>query len=178
MKLHIKAKVISVHSKMDILDEQDELAYKVQSKALSIHDKTYIRNRAGDEVAYIHAKAISIHSVHYVEMADGVNFEMSEELWHLTKDIINIPELGWQLRGDFTAHNYEMLDANGNVIATAHRKWFSLHGIYYLDVLEEDKAEVAVAVYVVLEHMISARETAAAASCTPAGTYGETETHS
>ena len=40
MKLRIKAKILSVHEKMDVLDENDEVAYRVSRKAISVHDKT------------------------------------------------------------------------------------------------------------------------------------------
>lgn len=161
MKLHIKAKIISLHGKMDVLDEQENLVYKIASKAVSIHDKTYIKDAEDRDVAYIHAKAVSIHNVHYVEMADGVNFEVKAELFHL-KDVINIEELGWQLRGNFMSHDFQIADSNERVIAQAHRKWLSMHGIYYLDIIDEEKADTIIAVYTILEHMISARDAAAA----------------
>lgn len=69
-------------------------------------------------------------------MANGVSFDLKEQLWHV-KDIIDIEALGWQLRGDFLAFNFQIVDAAENVIATAHRKVVSLHGIYTLDIADE-----------------------------------------
>lgn len=104
------------------------MVYRVSSKALSIHNKTYIEDAAGNEVAYIHAKAISIHHRYYVEMVDGESFGLSEELFHV-HDIVDIDALGWQLRGtNILAFDFEVTDQNGSVIATAHRKFVSMHG--------------------------------------------------
>lgn len=160
MKLHVKGKIVSIHAKMDVLDEQENVVYKVSSKALSIHDKTYIEDADGNDVAYIHAKAISIHQVHYVEMTNGVNFEIRLELGHPVHNVLDIPELGWQIRGQFMAHDYEIVDSNERVLASAHRKWLSAHNIYYLDIMQDDQADVLVAAYVVLEHILRNQEAA------------------
>lgn len=162
MKLHIKSKLMSIHDKMQILDEQDKIMYEVESKALSIKDKTYIKKADGTDIAYIHAKMISLHNTYFAEMTNGKAFELNEELWHLTKDIIHIDEFGWQLEGDFLAHNYEITDRHGDIIATARRKWISLHNIYYLDIMAENLMDEIVTVFIVLEHMIRKREEAVA----------------
>lgn len=166
MKLHIKGKVISIHAKMDILDEQENLKYHVSSKALSIHDKTYMKDAEGKEIAYIHAKAISLHQVHYVEMANGVKFEIALELGHPLHNIIDIKEFGWQIVGEFMAHDYKIVDSAGQVLATAHRKWLSMHNMYYLDIIREDKMDVLVAAYVVLEHILANQEAASSTTHT------------
>ena len=158
MELHIKGKVVSIHDKMEVLDENDQVVYRVSSKALSIHNKTYIEDAAGNEVAYIHAKAISIHHRYYVEMVDGESFGLSEELFHV-HDIVDIDALGWQLRGtNILAFDFEVTDQNGSVIATAHRKFVSMHGIYNLTVIDESQADKIVALFVVMRHIIEQRE--------------------
>ena len=161
MELHIKSKLISIHDKMDILDEDENVVYKVASKALSIHDKTYIMDNKGNEIAYVHAKAISIHQVHYVEMASGESFEIRLKLGHPFHNQLAIEELGWLIQGKFSAHDYTILDENKTVLASAHCKWFSMHNIYYLDILDENKKELILAAYIVLEHILSNQEAAA-----------------
>lgn len=155
MKLHIKAKLISIHSKMKVMDEADNVVYTVASKALSITDKTYIKNAEGQEVAYIHSKVLTVHNTHFVEMADGLKFSVSEELFHITKDVLRLEELGWELRGDFFGHNYEIYDENGALLAQCHKKWVTLHDIYCIDIMDDSKADLLVAVFVVLGHIIT-----------------------
>ena len=111
MKLQIKSKVVSIHDKIDVLDENENPVYRVHTKAVTIHDKTYIEDAAGNEVAYIHAKAVSIHHVYYVEMANGETFELKESLKHI-RDFVDIEPLGWQLRGDsILEFNFQIYDA-------------------------------------------------------------------
>lgn len=160
MKYILKAKLVSLHHALSILDENENVVYNVESKAVSVGDKTYISNADGEQIAYIYAKLLSLHETHYVEMADGTKFEMSTELFHLTKDIINIDSLEWQIRGDFTEHNYEIVDTKRNkVLASTHRRWISLHNVYEIEVFEEELRDKLIAVFIVLEHNLRSRET-------------------
>lgn len=164
MNLHMKSKVFSLHGKMDILDEEENIVYTVESKAISIHNKTYLQDSQGNEIAYIYRKPISLHETHFVEMNNGVNFELRTEWFHIVKDIINIEELGWSLRGDFFQHNYEILDENERVIASTHMKWFSIHKVYYIDIMDDSKIDTIVALDVALERIMQDRAAASASS--------------
>ena len=161
----------SIHDKSDVLDENGNLLYRVHSRALSIHDKTYIEDTSGNEVAYIHAKAVSIHHVYYVELASGASFELHEELNHV-KDVIDVEPIGWQLRGDsIIEFDFHVYDDQQRTVATAHRNVVSLHDIYDMDVLDESKADIVVAIFVIMRHIVEQRNQAAgmAASSSSAG---------
>ena len=158
MNLHIKSKLVSIHHKMDILDDDDQPVYHVSGKPISLHDKTHITDLDGNEIASIHAKAVSIHHKY--------SFELSEQLFHI-KDIIDIPELGWQLRGSILAFEFQIVDAQERVLATAHRHIVSLHGVYDIKILDESQIEKLLAVFVVINHIIVNRETAEASSSAP-----------
>lgn len=150
-----------MHDKMDILDENENVVYRVASKALSIHDKTHITDASGHEIAYLHAKAVSIHQVHYVETPSGENFKIKLKLGHPFHNQLDIKELGWKILGEFSAHDYKILDEFETVLAKAHRKWFSMHSIYYLDIYDENKKELILAASIVLEHILSNQDAAA-----------------
>lgn len=160
MDLHIKSKPISVHNAMEVLDDNDQVVYRVHSKALSVHDKTYLEDAQGNELAYIHAPVVSVHHVHYIEMTDGESFELSEELFHI-KDIIDVEGLGWQLRGSVLAFEFEVVDAEGRQLATAHRRYISLHNVYDLHIAAEDQAAKLVALFVVISHIVTERNISA-----------------
>lgn len=168
MNLHMKSKVFSIHGKMEILDEEENIVYTVESKAISIHNKTYVHNAEGKEIAYISRKPVSLHETHFVEMSDGQNFELRTEWLHIVQDIINIDELGWKLHGDFLKHDYEVLDAQDRVIASTHMKWFSIHQIYYINIMDDSKMDTIIALCVALERIIQDR-TAASTSMSSGG---------
>lgn len=157
VKLQIKSKAVSIHGKTDVLDEAGNAVYRTHTKAVTIHDKTYLEDADGNEVAYIHAKALSIHNVHYIDMANGDSFELKEELRHI-RDFVDIEPIGWQLRGDsILEFNFQIYDERGAVLATAHRKFVSIHGIYDMDILDEDKMDMIVAIFIVIKRIIEIR---------------------
>ena len=158
MLLHAKSKMISIHKKMEIMNEADEIMYTVESKAISIHDTTYVRNAAGEPIATISHKPISLHETHIIEFADGEQVEVRTEWFHVMRDVIDLEGLGWQLRGDVLQHNYEFVNQLGAVLARTHQKWVSLHDVYYIDVLDESQLDRIVAIYVALERIIRERE--------------------
>ncbi len=158
MLLHAKSKMLSIHKKMEIMDEADQVLYTVESKAVSIHDTTTVRNAAGETVATIKHKPISLHETHIIELADGEEAEVRTELFHVMQDVIDLEGLGWQMRGDILQHNYEFVNSLGGVLARTHQKWVSLHDVYYIDVLDESQVDKIVSVYVALERIIRERE--------------------
>ena len=171
MKYYLKQKLVSLHHALKIFDGQDDVVYEVESKMFSLHDKTYLRDAAGNEVVYLHAKAFSLHEVHYVDMASGLSFEISTELFHLTKDIIRIDSLGWELHGDITSHDYQIIDeATHTILATVHRKFFSLHDVYEIEINDEQQRDVLMAAIIVLEHIHSQRDAARVGAAAGAGT--------
>ena len=162
--LFTTTKVFTLHHHIDITDQYEEIAYQANSKMLSIHDKTDITDRAGMPVAHIEKKFFSFHQRHFITMADGLKFEMSNELFHLIKDITNIEGLGWQLRGNILGLNFELYDTDGSIIAVIAQKMISLHDKYCIDIYRPEAERIVVAILVTLQHMIRDRENASSAS--------------
>jgi uncharacterized protein YxjI len=119
---------------------------------------------AGRHVAHIERKFFTLHERHFVTMADGTAFELSNELFHLVKDVTNIVGLGWQLRGNILGLNFELYDENGQIIAVIAQKLFSLHDKYCIDIYRPEYEPFVVAILVTLQHMIRDREAASASS--------------
>ena len=85
--LFTSSKVVTLHHLIDIVDENENLVYRAKTKFPSIHDKTDVTDASGKKVAHIEKKIFTIHQRHFIDMADGTNFELSNELFHLIKDI-------------------------------------------------------------------------------------------
>ena len=104
--LFTTSKVFSLHKDTDITDEQENVVYHSRTKFPSLHDKTDITDSSGNQVAHIERKILTLHERHFITMADGTAFQLSNELWHLIKDISNIEGLGWVLRGNIVGLNF------------------------------------------------------------------------
>ena len=164
LSLFTTTKVFTLHHHIDITDEQGSIVYQAGTKFPSIHDKTDIRDAEGRHVAHIERKLMTLHERHYVTMADGKKFEMSNELFHLVKDITNIEGLDWQLRGNIAGLNFELYDGQDRVIAVIGQKMLSMHDKYCIDLYQPEFQDITIAILVTLQHMIKDRAAAAAAS--------------
>ena len=162
--LFTTSKVLSLHKDTDITDESGNVIYHSASKFLSLHDKTDITDSSGNHVAHIERKFFSLHERHFITMADGKYFELSNELWHLVKDVSNIEGLGWVLQGNIAGLNFELYDQAGQIIAVISQKMFSIHDKYCVDIYRPEEEKTVVAILVTLQHMIKDREAHAASS--------------
>ena len=162
--LFTSSKVFSLHHRIEVVNDREEVVYRAESKAISLHDRTEIFDAEGNLVAKMWKKVLTLHERHFIEMADGTNFQLSNELWHLIKDVTNVEELGWQLRGNIMALNFELYDADESVIAVIGQKMISLHDKYCIDIYKPEHEQKVIAILITLQHMIRDRENAAASS--------------
>ena len=170
--LYTSSKVFSLHHRIEVVNDREEVVYRAESKAISLHDRTEIFDAAGNLVAKMWKKVLTLHERHFIEMADGTNFQLSNELWHLIKDVTNVEELGWQLRGNIMALNFQLYDADGSVIAVIGQKMFSLHDKYCIDIYKPEHEQKVIAILITLQHMIRDRQNAAAASSSSSSSSG------
>ena len=161
--LFTTSKVFTLHKKTDITDEQENVVYRSWTKFPSLHDKTDITDADGNPVAHIERKILTLHERHFITMADGASFQLSNELWHIIKDISNIEGLGWVLRGNIAALNFQLWDEHEQIIAVISQKFLSLHDKYCVDIYQPDKEKTVVAILVTLQHMIRDREASSSA---------------
>ena len=155
--LFTSSKVLSLHKDTEITDEQGNIVYRSRSKFLSLHDKTDVTDQDGGQVAHIERKILTLHERHFITMADGTSFQLSNELWHLVKDISNIEGLGWVLQGNIAGLNFRLFDGNDQIIAVISQKMFSIHDKYCVDIYRPEAEPAVVAILVTLQHMMADR---------------------
>ena len=170
--LFTSTKVLTLHHRIEITDDRGEVVYRAQSKAISLHDRTELFDAQGNSVAKIWKKVLTLHERHFIAMADGTEFQLSNELWHLIKDVTNIEGLGWQLRGNIIGLNFQLYDENGGVIAVIGQKMISLHDKYCIDIYRPEHEQKVVAILVTLQHMIRDRENASSSVSFSSGSNG------
>ena len=170
--LFTSTKVFTLHHKIDITNDREQVVYQASSKFFSLRDKTDITDAAGNQVAHMEKKILSIHQRHFVTMADGLSFELSTELLHLIKDITNIVGLDWQLRGNILGMNFELYDRDGSIIAVIGQKMLSLHDKYCIDIYQPEREKIVVTILVTLQHMMADRAAAASAGSSSSSSGG------
>ena len=167
--LFTTTKVFTLHHHIDITDDCEKIVYQSDTKFPSLHDKTDITDDEGKPVAHMERKLFTLHERHFVTMADGTRFELSNELFHIVRDITNIEGLGWQLRGNIAGLNFELYDEQGNIAAVIGQKMLSLHDKYCIDIYQPEHEEKIVAILVTLQHMMKDRNAAVSYSSGSSG---------
>ena len=164
VSLFTTTKVFTLHHHIDIIDGNEQIIYQSNTKFPSIHDKTDITTAAGEQVAHIQRKLLTLHERHFITMADGTEFQLSNEIFHIIKDITNIEGLGWQLKGNALGLNFELYDSEGSIIAVIGQKMLSIHDKWCVDIYKKQHEKIVVAILIALQHMIKDREAASSGS--------------
>ena len=146
-----------LHQKISVKDEQGQLLYWTKSSVFTLRGKTDLFDAGGAQVAHLEKKPISLHEKHYITMADGRQFTLSNELFHVIKDITNIQGLDWQLQGNVLGLNFTLFDRNGGPIAAIGQKMVSLHNRYSIDLYQPQYEQIVVAIVIALQKMLTAR---------------------
>lgn len=162
--LFTSTKVFSLYHHIDISDERGTLVYSATTKPLSLYDKTTVEDAAGNPIAFISRKLFSFHARHLITMADGPQFELSKELFHVFRDVTNVEGLGWQLRGNIAGLNFELYDQAGGIIAVIGQKAFSIHDKYCIDIYRPEFERTVVAILITLQHMMWDRSAGSSSS--------------
>lgn len=162
--LFTTSKIFTLHHHIDITDADESVVYQADTKFPSLHDKTDIKDANGNLVAHIEKKLLTLHERHFVTMADGKKFEVSNELFHIVKDVTNLEGLGWQLQGNILGLNFELYDERGGVIAVIAQKMLSIHDKYCIDIYQPAYEREVVAILITLQHIIKDRENSSAAA--------------
>lgn len=155
--LYTSMKLGDIHRKIEITDEDDNIRYYTKSSMLAIKGKTEIMDADGNVIANLEKKIVSLHEKRFVNMADGASFTLSNELFHVVKDITNIEGLGWQMRGNILGLSFNLLDEHGEPIATVDRKMISIHDKYSIDMYQPEHEQKVVAIVIQLEKMLEDR---------------------
>ena len=90
-------------------------------------------------------------------MADGRQFTLSNELFHVVDDVTNIEELDWQIRGDAMGLSFMLFDREDAPIAAIGHKLISIHDRYSIDIYQTQYEKTVVAVVIALQKMLAAR---------------------
>lgn len=160
--LYTSSEIFTLHHRIEITDENGNVAYRAETKFPSIHDKTDVYAADGRHIAYMERKLITLHEIHYIDMDNGKNFTLSNEILHIIRDVTNIEGLGWILEGNIIQLNFTIKDATGALIAVVSQKLLSIHDKFSVDIYQPEYEEEVVAILITLQHMIRDRAAAGA----------------
>ena len=147
----------SLHQQITVTDDGDRVLYTTKSSVFSLFGKTEILDADGTQVAHLEKRPVSLHEKHFITMADGRQITLSNELFHLVKDVTNIEGLDWKLEGNILGLNFVLKDENGEPVAVIGQKALSIHDKYCIDLYKPEHEKTVVAIVIALEKMLEAR---------------------
>ena len=146
-----------LHQKISVRDEEGQLLYWTKSSVFALRGKTDLFDADGAQVAHLEKKPISLHEEHYITLDDGRRITLSNELFHIFRDVTNIKGLDWQLRGNVIGLNFTLYDQNGEPIAAIGQKMLSIHDRYSIDLYQPQYEKTVAAIVISLQKMLIAR---------------------
>jgi uncharacterized protein YxjI len=158
MKLYIRQKVFSWVDRFTVMDESGQDKYFVEGE-FSFAKKLHLLDTAGAEVAFIQQKVFSFLPRYFVFIGEEQIAEIVKEMTFL-KQRYTIEGLGWEVTGDFWAHDYEIVQGN-RTVATIRKEWMTWGDCYELDIADERDETVALAVVLAIDCALAAAAAAA-----------------
>lgn len=149
MKLYIKQDIMSGLPHFFIKDETESQKYDARTKGgIQVGLKLYVYDMSETEVAYIEQKNLSLTPTFRV-FRNGVQTATIVKKFSFLKPSYTVEELGWTIKGDFTAHEYTISNASG-VVATVSKEWFAWGDAFVLDFVRcENELEALAVVFAI-----------------------------
>ena len=162
MKLYIKQKVFSFKDRFFVKDEYGVDRYAVEGELFSWGKKLHVFDISGKEVAFIQQKVWSFLPRYFV-FAGGVQIAEIVKRWSILTPRYEIEGLGWEITGDFFAHNYR-IEKSGYPIVTIRKEWMTWGDSYELTISNPADEITALAVVLTIDCVMAAAAVAAASN--------------
>lgn len=156
MKLYMRQKVFSWADSFTVKDEFGTDRYFVEGQLFSWGKKLHVTDAAGREVASIQQKVFSFLPRFFVFM-NGVQVAEIVKEFTFFKQRYRIDGLGWEVEGDFFAHDYEIL-RNGSPIAYIHKQWMSWGDSFELNIADGANEPLTLAVVLAIDCVLDAAQ--------------------
>ena len=159
----MKQKVFSWKDKFSITDATGADKYYVEGKAISIGKKLRIYDNDENELAFVNQKVVSLMPKFCVEM-NGEEVAVIKKKVSILKPKYLIEGPGWEVKGDFLSHDYEIIDGNGRTIVAIHKKWMSWGDTFELDIADESQEVLTVAVVLAIDAVMDDQQSSSSFS--------------
>jgi uncharacterized protein YxjI len=158
MKLYIRQKVFSWADRFTVMDETGQDKYYVEGELFSFGKKLHVCDMSGFEHAFIQQKVFSFLPRFYVFMGGQETAEIVKEFSFLHPRY-SIEGLGWEVTGDFWAHDYEIVQGS-RPVAAIHKEWMTWGDCYEVDIADARDEIAALSVVLAIDCVMDAESSA------------------
>ena len=149
MKLYIKQKVFSFKDKFSIYDENGEIKYTAEGEIFTLGKKLHIKDLNGREVIFIKQRLLTFLPKYEISINEAAPVEIVKN-FNLLKHAYTIPEWDITIKGDFFAHEYEVI-RNDTEIAHLSKEWFTWGDTYAINIADARDELMALASILVVD---------------------------
>ena len=149
MKLYVKQKMLSWNAHFTVRDEHEIDRLSVEGESFSFGRKLHIYDAYGREVAFVQQKVFSFTPRFFV-YTEGVKIAEIVKEFTVMKPKYRIEGLGWEISGDFWAHQYSIMN-NGIPIVSVTKEWLTWGDSYALDITHPEDTIAALAVVLAID---------------------------
>lgn len=152
MKLNFK-QAVTAPVFFSIKDEEGNEVYTARGKLgvnIGVNLTLYDANEV--EVGRVESKKVSLKPTTFL-IVNGVKKATIVKKYTAIKQRYVIEELGWEVEGNFLAHDYFVTDKTGK-IATIKKEWFAWGDAFELDLKKEEHVLAAIALVLTIDEQV------------------------
>lgn len=159
MKLRIQAKLMSVHSEVEVKTTAGEVRYVTETDPLSAPRRTFFRNARGDEIAQVTTVRLDTKDrAHRVVMADGRTFELKRKFRSpasTAESYLTISGTDWKVAAHRAwTSRFEVRNEAGGVLAEAKQVPAERGDVYDLVVKDAEDIDELVLIALITRYIM------------------------
>lgn len=159
MKLRIQAKLMSVHSEVEVKTPAGEVRYTAETDPLSAPRHTYFRNAQGDELAQVTTVRLDQKDrAHRVVLADGRTFELKRKFRSpasTAESYLTISGTDWKVAAHRAwTSRFEVRDEAGTVLAEAKQVPAERGDVYDLVIKDAEHVDELVLIALIARYIM------------------------
>lgn len=156
MKLYVSEKLISLHNKFFITDENGNDVYEITSKFISIGDKTTINDMQGNKVVYIEQEILHLMPTYRIFIDDVFILKIYKKFQFLRNDYVLSNR--YRVDGNILMFDFVIYDENNNRIGSIKRQFISIGDKYEITIDDMSKGKIILAIIVAITNDVNRRQ--------------------
>ena len=159
MKLYVKEKLLSLHSRYYIYNEFEQVEYEIESRILTVGDKTTIYDKNRHIVAYIEQDWFRMLPFYNVYINEQLQYSIKKK-FQLFKNDYELSN-NYKVEGTFFSYNFVIKNDKDEIIATVNREFLTIGDKYQIDVLKEEDITTVLTIVVAITNDIDRAQASA-----------------
>ena len=158
MKYYFKENFRLMYADGQLYGPHDEVVYKYENMTLFLPQVNLYKY--GKKVGHI-KKNFTLFLRSYDIFIDDVFVDSLDQELTFFHPELSLRKLGWTVKGDFFAWDYEIINERGRVIADVNQEIFHLTKHYCIDIHDESNEELIVLVILAINQFDKDRDSSA-----------------